>query len=578
MTSKRYFLVGITLVVTCMLLLMFIRSPKDDYSYQQIVQGLQERNRRIESVTMDYTKTSSFPDGRENILPVKYRYVYKGNKVYMRRERNSRPGKLVEEASFNGSFYNWIQHYTQNATITFIPNWPDSIIELVQIGPDDTDIGRWFAKKQGTLLGTTFIAGYKAYGITDGEKDQPGWSYSYNIWVVPELGFTPVKIEEYIGGIAKSLIEFHGLTPSSSNNILFSPRHITMWVLNLDDKIKSFDPHNPQGKWICINVDIKNIVYNIEYPDSFFDINIPEGYTVTDQITPLLQKLNASKGRPTERNRKREPIYDPNCNAEKQIANALVKAKRDNKHVLLMCGGNWCGWCYKLHDCFNENDNIKRLLQYEYKLVMIDINSNKDIPGRFNANPDGYPYLTVLNSDGEVIVNQSTVPLEEGRAHNPQKVYAFLTKWKPKPLDANVVYEKALALAVKENKIVFLHFGAPWCGWCHRLEDFLARPEIVKTMAQDYVLVKIDLDRMAGAKAIDKRIRQGKGGGIPWFAILDAKCKLLITSVGSQGNIGYPVKPTEIAHFIRMINETSRNITSEQISTIEKALSQEQKN
>ena len=276
-------------------------------------------------------------------------------------------------------------------------------------------------------------------------------------------------------------------------------------------------------------------------------------------------------------NRKREPIYDINANAEKQITDALVKARQNNKHVLLVYGGNWYSWCYKLHDCFNENGKIKKLLQYEYELVMVDINSNKDVPKRFNADPDGFPYLTVLDTEGKVLVNQTTVPLEEGKAHDPDKVYAFLAKWTPKPLNAEDVYEQALALAEKENKQVFLCLCAPRCSWCHRFEDLLAIPEIARVIAQDYILVKINIERMAGAKAFDSRIRQ-EGGGIPWYAIFDTKGKLLISSVGLQGNIGCPVKPGEIAHFIHMISETAQNITSEQLLAIEKGLNQKQKN
>ncbi len=274
--------------------------------------------------------------------------------------------------------------------------------------------------------------------------------------------------------------------------------------------------------------------------------------------------------------KKRGPIYDPNADAAAQISAAIAQAKKDNKHILIVYGGNWCGWCYKLHDCFNQNADIKKLLKYDYELAMVDIRTNKDLPKRFNAKPDGYPYLTVLDTKGKVLINQSTVPLEEGRAHVPEKVYAFLNKFKPKPLNAEQVYEQAMALAQKENKLVFLHFGAPWCGWCHRLEDFLGGPEIAKIMARNYILVKIDLDRMAGAKAIDKRISK-KGHGIPWYAILDAEGKILITSDGPEGNIGHPVKTAEIAHFIHMIKETSRNITPGQISTIQKTLSQQQK-
>ncbi|MHC4113279.1 MAG: thioredoxin family protein, partial [Planctomycetota bacterium] len=154
--------------------------------------------------------------------------------------------------------------------------------------------------------------------------------------------------------------------------------------------------------------------------------------------------------------KKHEPLYDPNADAAAQINDAIAKAKKDNKHILIVYGGNWCGWCYKLHDCFNQNADIKKLLRDDYELVKVDIRTNKDLPKRFNAKPDGYPYLTVLDTEGKVLVNQSTVPLEEGRAHVPKKVYAFLNKFKPKPLNAEQVYEQALAQAGKENKRVFL--------------------------------------------------------------------------------------------------------------------------
>ena len=43
-----------------------------------------------------------------------------------------------------------------------------------------------------------------------------------------------------------------------------------------------------------------------------------------------------------------------------------------NKRVLLMFGGDWCGWCHKLHDLFAKDNEIRRLLSYEYELVMVD--------------------------------------------------------------------------------------------------------------------------------------------------------------------------------------------------------------
>jgi len=143
------------------------------------------------------------------------------------------------------------------------------------------------------------------------------------------------------------------------------------------------------------------------------------------QVNPTTDVPNKQSGQ-----KKRMPIYDPNAIADKQIAEALTKAKKENKRVILMYGGNWCGWCYKLHDCFEKNDNIKTLFHESYELVLVDIKSNEALPQKYDAKPDGYPYLTILDADGQVLVNQSTVPLEEGRKHNPGKVFEFLDKWK----------------------------------------------------------------------------------------------------------------------------------------------------
>ncbi len=69
---------------------------------------------------------------------------------------------------------------------------------------------------------------------------------------------------------------------------------------------------------------------------------------------------------------KKPSIYDQNADAKAQVASATARAERANKRVLLMFGGDWCGWCHKLHDLFAKNTEIRRLLSYEYELVMVD--------------------------------------------------------------------------------------------------------------------------------------------------------------------------------------------------------------
>jgi thiol:disulfide interchange protein len=160
-------------------------------------------------------------------------------------------------------------------------------------------------------------------------------------------------------------------------------------------------------------------------------------------------------------------VYDEKADAEAQVTEAVARARKENKRVLLTFGGNWCGWCVKLHGLINSDAEIKRLLLYEYEQVRVDVgrfDKNMGLAAEFDADlkSAGVPYLVVLDGDRNVVTTQERGSLEEGAAHDPAKVKAFLEKWKTQPLDAEAVLDDALSRAKKEEKRVFLHFGAPW--------------------------------------------------------------------------------------------------------------------
>jgi thiol-disulfide isomerase/thioredoxin len=171
-----------------------------------------------------------------------------------------------------------------------------------------------------------------------------------------------------------------------------------------------------------------------------------------------------------------------------------------------------------------------------------------------------------------VVTLQETGPLEKGDAHDPEKVLAFLVAQQTPPLDAEVVLKEAIDRASHEQKLVFVHLGAPWCGWCHKLEKFFARPEIAEIVALDYVRVKIDVDRMTNGEAVHRRFRKEAKGGIPWFWFMKPTGEVLATSDGKGGNIGHPYQPEEIAHFMEMVKKTATKATAEQWKTVEAAL------
>jgi thioredoxin-related protein len=268
-------------------------------------------------------------------------------------------------------------------------------------------------------------------------------------------------------------------------------------------------------------------------------------------------------------------VYDEQADARQQIDAAVGEARRDNKRVLVVFGGNWCGWCVKLHKLFDENADIGQLLLYEYATAWIDVDrleKHADLAKQYSKLIDdhGVPYLAVLAADGTVLGTQDSGELEDGDQHDPEKVLAFLKNWAVAPPDAEKLLAEAQAIASATDKSVFVQCSTPTCGWCRRLDKFWS--EQAALLDRDYVPVKIDVVRMKQGRDVAARLGFKQKSGVPWSAIVDAKGSVLATSDGAQGNIGYPAEPAEIAHFVSMLTKTARHNNSDDIARIEAAL------
>ena len=130
---------------------------------------------------------------------------------------------------------------------------------------------------------------------------------------------------------------------------------------------------------------------------------------------------------------KRPPIYNEKADAKAEIEAALKVAKREHKRVLLKFGGNWCGWCYKLHDVFTHDAEVAAVLNQGFVVVLVDVNGNKKLFNKYapDEKRPGYPYLVVLDADGKILKDEQTDELEAGPKHDPAKVKAFLVQWQP---------------------------------------------------------------------------------------------------------------------------------------------------
>ncbi|MDG2384574.1 MAG: hypothetical protein P8N76_23095 [Pirellulaceae bacterium] len=85
-------------------------------------------------------------------------------------------------------------------------------------------------------------------------------------------------------------------------------------------------------------------------------------------------------------------------------------------------------------------------------------------------------------------------------------------------------------------------------------------------------MVKIDTDEMTNGEQVATRLRGDRTGGIPWMVILDAGGDELISADGPNGNIGCPVEPAGIEHFMKMLEQTAKHSSDETRSTIRASL------
>lgn len=311
---------------------------------------------------------------------------------------------------------------------------------------------------------------------------------------------------------------------------------------------------------------------------------------------PAIQIIQPGGAKPSEAQPQKTPLYDEAADGKKQIEAALAKAKKENQRVLIQWGFNSCHWCQLMHRLYKSDAKLSRELMYEYQVVYVDTGAkgkHMDLAASYGADvkTHGFPYLTVLDSTGKAIANQETESLENKDAngksvggdqagHDPAKMLAFLKANEATPLVASAVLAEGRAAAKAQGKKVFLHFGAPWCGWCHRLEDWMAKPEVAKLLAKDFVDVKVDQDRMTGASDIFAQYNKNHAkSGIPWFVFVDPSSgDAITTSDGTKGNIGFPAQPDEIAHFVTMLKAAAKNLSDSDIKALQASLEEGRKN
>lgn len=128
------------------------------------------------------------------------------------------------------------------------------------------------------------------------------------------------------------------------------------------------------------------------------------------------------------------PKFDPTRDAAKDIQEGVAEAKRTGKRVLLDVGGEWCIWCKRLDQLFEENRDLAEFLHQNFVVVKVNYSKETKNEAVLAQYPKvaGYPHLFVLENDGTLLHSQDTGKLEKGKGHDREKVFGFLKAWAPK--------------------------------------------------------------------------------------------------------------------------------------------------
>jgi thiol-disulfide isomerase/thioredoxin len=266
----------------------------------------------------------------------------------------------------------------------------------------------------------------------------------------------------------------------------------------------------------------------------------------------------------------------PDAETEKALHDGLAAAKNSHKRLAVLYEGSWCTLCDDVHQAIHNDPDLPRLLTGYVGLPInvADAAAVQQFAQKIHANlpKDNAMLITVLDSDGALLTAITAPRILEAGHIAPAKLNRILMEFFPGAPAAEVFAQSLPALAAG-GKLGWVEFRADWCGWCKKMEKFFQESEAAPILARYYSVVTVDTEKNEGSEPLARRLGSKDGiDGIPWFAVIDAQGKVLATSEGPKGNIGFPDTDIEVAHFFSVLHSTAKGITAGEIETIAKAL------
>lgn len=124
--------------------------------------------------------------------------------------------------------------------------------------------------------------------------------------------------------------------------------------------------------------------------------------------------------------------YDPKADPFEQYHDAVAQAQAQNKLVLVIAGGDWCGWCHALNKFMSRNADVKSSLDDAFVVMKVYVGDENYNEFFFSQLPEarGAPHFWIIAPDRNVLASESTRQFEQKGGYDKSEFLAFIEHWK----------------------------------------------------------------------------------------------------------------------------------------------------
>jgi thiol:disulfide interchange protein len=125
--------------------------------------------------------------------------------------------------------------------------------------------------------------------------------------------------------------------------------------------------------------------------------------------------------------------YRPDADPDADLALAVRRAAAENKHILVVVGGDWCVWCHVLDRFLARDQEVHAAFAAAFVILKVNWsreNENAEFLSRYPEST-AYPDFFILDAHGQFLAQQQTDVLERDRSYDRAQMIEFALLWRP---------------------------------------------------------------------------------------------------------------------------------------------------